>query len=123
VNWLWVIAGGMLGAPLRYLADRAVQARHGTAFPLGTLAVNTAGSLVLGVVAGAGLSGDARLFLATGVCGGLTTYSTFAWETLRLAEGGSRAAAVAAAAANAAANVAAGLVAVYGGAALGAAVA
>jgi CrcB protein len=119
VNWLWVVAGGMLGAPLRYLADRAVQARHGTAFPLGTLAVNAAGSLVLGVVAGAGLSGDARLFLATGVCGGLTTYSTFAWETLRLAEGGSRAAA----AANAVANVAAGLVAVYGGAALGAAVA
>ena len=45
---LAVLAGGMIGAPVRYLVDRAVQARHDSVFPWGTLAVNLAGSAVLG---------------------------------------------------------------------------
>jgi fluoride exporter len=88
VTLLLVALGGALGAPLRYLVDRAVQARHDSVFPWGTFAVNVAGSLVLGLVAG--LSGAAYSLLGTGFCGAFTTYSTFSYETLRLLEEGSR---------------------------------
>src|SRR5215469_17333853 len=87
-----VLAGGMIGAPARYLVDRAIQARRDTVFPWGTLAVNLAGSLVLGYLLGAqrdlGLSPTAFALLGTGLCGGLTTFSTFSYETLRLLEDG-----------------------------------
>ena len=54
MNWLLVVAGAMVGAPLRYLTDRAVQARHDSVFPWGTFAVNAAGSLgfILGPLTG-----------------------------------------------------------------------
>jgi CrcB protein len=89
---LAVLAGGMIGAPARYLVDRAIQVRRDTVFPWGTLAVNLAGSLVLGFLLGAqrdlGLSPTAFALLGTGLCGGLTTFSTFSYETLRLLEDG-----------------------------------
>ena len=89
---LAVLAGGLLGAPARYLADRAIQARHDSVFPWGTLAVNLAGSAVLGFLLGAqrhlGLPPAAFALLGTGFCGGLTTFSTFSYETLRLLEDG-----------------------------------
>ncbi|MFF2137966.1 fluoride efflux transporter FluC [Streptomyces sp. NPDC058193] len=92
MNWLLVLAGGAVGAPLRYLTDRAVQARHGAGlpyvFPWGTLTANAAGSLLLGLLTGASVSAPAFALLATGLCGALTTYSTFSYETLRLAETG-----------------------------------
>jgi CrcB protein len=83
-----VFAGGIIGAPLRYLTDRAVQARHDSLFPWGTFTVNLIGCLILGALAGAGLALSAPLlvFLGTGFCGALTTYSTFSYETLRLVE-------------------------------------
>lgn len=91
---LLVAAGGAIGAPLRYLTDRTVQARHDSLFPWGTFTVNVVGSLILGILAGAALSGTAgqsvQLLLGTGLCGALTTYSTFSYETLRLAESGAR---------------------------------
>ncbi|WP_206437606.1 fluoride efflux transporter FluC, partial [Candidatus Protofrankia datiscae] len=59
MNWLLVIVGAAVGAPLRYLTDRAVQARHDTAFPWGTFTVNVAASAVLGLVSGAVLAGAA----------------------------------------------------------------
>lgn len=89
MTWLLVLAGGALGAPLRYLTDRAVQSRHDTVFPWGTLAVNLLGSLVLGVLTGAAVSSPSYALLGTGLCGALTTYSTFSYETLRLARSGS----------------------------------
>ena len=48
-----MVVGAVVGAPVRYLADLAVQSRHDSVFPWGTLAVNAAGSLVRGAVAGA----------------------------------------------------------------------
>ncbi|MFI6350829.1 fluoride efflux transporter CrcB [Streptomyces sp. NPDC050560] len=92
MNWLLVIIGGLVGAPLRYLTDRAVQARHDTVFPWGTFTVNVLGSLILGLVTGAAAAGAAsghvELLLGTGLCGALSTYSTFSYETLRLGENG-----------------------------------
>lgn len=88
MNWLLVIAGGMVGAPLRYLTDRIVQSRHDTVFPWGTLAVNVTGCLILGLLTGAAPGPNLQLLLGTGLCGALTTYSTFSYETLRLAEEG-----------------------------------
>lgn len=109
MNWVLVVVGGMAGAPLRYLTDRAVQSRHDSVFPWGTFAVNVTGCLILGVLTGASLAGATgshlRLLLGTGLCGALTTYSTFSYETLRLAETGARFYALA----NVAASVAAGL--------------
>jgi CrcB protein len=92
VNWLLVIAGAVVGAPLRYLTDRAVQSRHDSVFPWGTFVVNVSGCLVLGLLTGAAAEGAAsshlQLLLGTGLCGALTTYSTFSYETLRLTETG-----------------------------------
>ena len=85
-----VMVGAAVGAPLRYLTDRAVQGRHGTATPWGTFTVNVIGSLVLGLLTSAAITGDVspgtQLVIGTGFCGALTTYSTFSWETLRLFE-------------------------------------
>ncbi|WP_328866407.1 fluoride efflux transporter CrcB [Streptomyces sp. NBC_00304] len=115
MNWLLVIAGAAVGAPLRYLTDRAVQSRHDTVFPWGTFTVNVTGCLVLGLLTGAVTAGAAsshvQLLLGTGLCGALTTYSTFSYETLRLAEDGARFYA----AANVVASVVAGLGAVFVG--------
>lgn len=117
MNWLLVAVGAAIGAPLRYLTDRAVQARHDGVFPWGTFTVNIAGSLILGAVTGAvaaGASTGLQLLLGTGLCGALTTYSTFSYESLRLAEGGARLYA----ALNVAGSVAAGVAAAFAGAAL-----
>jgi CrcB protein len=81
-----VFLGAMIGAPLRYLTDRAVQARHDSLFPWGTFTVNIVGCLILGALTGASLPTPALALLGTGFCGALTTYSTFSYETLRLAE-------------------------------------
>jgi CrcB protein len=115
VNWVLVILGGMVGAPLRYLTDRAVQSRHDTVFPWGTFTVNVVGCLILGTLTGAAVAGAAsshlQLLLGTGLCGALTTYSTFSYETLRLTEGGARLYA----AANVIASVTVGLGAAFAG--------
>jgi CrcB protein len=108
---LLVVAGGLVGAPLRYVADRAVQARHDSCFPWGTFSVNIVGSLILGFLAGAAnaLPHDLQLLIGTGFCGALTTYSTFSYETIRLYEDRARFYAVA----NVVASIAAGLGAVF----------
>src|SRR3954454_25177571 len=105
----------MVGAPLRYLTDRAVQSRHDSVFPWGTFTVNVTGCLILGLLTGAAAAGAAnshlQLLLGTGLCGALTTYSPFSYETLRLAEDGAGFYAVA----NVAASVVAGLGAAFVG--------
>ena len=95
---LAVGGAGAAGAVARYLTDAAAQRGAKGVFPLGTLAVNLVGSFVLGVVAGLALahagSTTAKTVIGTGFCGGLTTWSTAAWETVRLAQEGETATAV-----------------------------
>jgi CrcB protein len=88
VTPLLVVLGAMVGAPLRYLTDRLVQARHDSVFPWGTFAVNMAGCLVIGALSGSGAASTSPLvaLVGTGFCGALTTYSTFSFETVRLAQ-------------------------------------
>ena len=88
---LLVCLGGALGSGLRFVISGALARALGPGFPYGTLAVNLAGSFVIGLVQEIGatsllISDSARLFLATGVMGGLTTYSAFSYETVRLVE-------------------------------------
>ncbi|MET7713030.1 fluoride efflux transporter CrcB [Streptomyces sp. NPDC005407] len=115
MNWVLVIAGAAIGAPLRFLTDRAVQAKHDSVFPWGTFIVNVVGCLMLGLLTGAVAAGAAssqvQLLIGTGLCGALTTYSTFSYETLRLVEDGAKFYA----AVNVIASVVAGLGAVFVG--------
>jgi CrcB protein len=101
---LLVLLGGAFGAVTRYLTDVTVQRAHSTELPWGTWTVNVAGSFLLGVVAVAG-PGWLVTLAGTGFCGALTTFSTFGYETVRLAEEGRSSLA----AANAAASLGAGL--------------
>ncbi|WP_367131110.1 CrcB family protein [Saccharothrix sp. HUAS TT1] len=79
---LLVFVGAAVGAVLRYATGRLLR----RSFPWATLVVNALGSFVLGCVAGA--SPDLVALLGTGLCGGLTTYSAFGYETIKLAEDG-----------------------------------
>ncbi len=93
-GFVWVCLGAAVGAPGRYLVDRAVQARHDSLMPWGTMLVNVVGSLVLGLLVGLSTGSDVpdavTLSVGTGLCGALTTYSTFGYETFRLVEDGAR---------------------------------
>lgn len=89
---LLVALGAMVGAPLRYLIGSRWDSER---FPTGTLAVNVAGSLLLGLLSGLALDGHALALLGTGFCGGFTTYSSFAVQTHRLGWGRGAAYAVA----------------------------
>jgi CrcB protein len=86
----WVAVGALGGAMAiaRFLLDGAVGARLGGNFPVGTLAVNLSGAVVLGVLAGAALSGTAYTIVAGGGVGTYTTFSTWMLESHRAGEDG-----------------------------------
>lgn len=90
--FLVVAAGGFVGAPSRYLLDRAVTRRVESDLPWGTFLINVTGSLLLGLITGLSLSGTLpdvdKALLGTGFCGAYTTFSTFTFETLTLVEDG-----------------------------------
>jgi CrcB protein len=90
--WIAFVAAGAVGAPLRYVVDAAVQDRTEGVFPWGTFVVNASGSLLLGFLTGLALShafpDTPRIIVGTGFCGSYTTFSTFGFETVRLAEEG-----------------------------------
>jgi CrcB protein len=88
---LLITFGGAIGTVLRYLTSLIAARWLGTDFPYGTFIVNVTGAFVIGLVQQLGteallMSDNTRLFLTTGVMGGLTTYSTFSYETVRLME-------------------------------------
>lgn len=85
--WAFVAVGGAAGALLRYAVGLALGPARPGAFPWPTFAVNVAGSLVLGLVLALVPADDPRHLrplLAVGFCGGLTTFSTFGYETVAL---------------------------------------
>jgi fluoride exporter len=87
VPWLYVALGGAAGSLLRYAAGQALGPARPGAFPWHTFAVNVAGSLLLGIVVALVPRDDPhhlRALLAVGFCGGLTTFSTFGYETVSL---------------------------------------
>lgn len=95
--YLWVALGGAAGSVMRYGLGGMVAQRFGETFPIGTLAVNVAGSFLIGFVA-ALASPEGRLgpetrvlavqFFMTGLCGGFTTFSSFSLQTLDLMRDG-----------------------------------
>jgi CrcB protein len=86
----WVAVGlvGGAAAAARFLIDSALSARADHPFPLGVLAINLVGTLALGLVAGAALSGQALVIVAGGGIGSFTTFSTWMLDSHRLAEAG-----------------------------------
>ncbi len=88
-EFLLVGAGGALGSVLRYTGSLLQQ---GKTFPLATLLINIIGSFVIGMVMGWCLKNESfsnwKLFLATGICGGFTTFSAFSFENLLLLQNG-----------------------------------
>ncbi|MFZ5476788.1 MAG: fluoride efflux transporter CrcB [Myxococcota bacterium] len=91
---VWIVfLGGGAGSVARFLVGAWMARALGLSFPWGTFAVNVAGSFLLGGVMYLGattqaLSPNVRLALATGFCGGFTTYSTFNHEVFWLAKDG-----------------------------------
>jgi CrcB protein len=77
--------GGAVGALLRYVTTAVLDAES---FPFGTLAVNVVGSFVLGLLTFSGAGGDVLLLAGVGACGSYTTFSSFAYDTVRLVESG-----------------------------------
>jgi len=88
---LLVAVGGAIGSVSRYLVSNWMVARFGSDFPLGTLLVNIVGCFIIGLFMAMsserlGMSPYWRLLIAVGFLGGLTTFSSFSYETLRLVE-------------------------------------
>lgn len=86
-----VAAGGAIGALLRYAAVQLATQLHSSNFPIGTMAVNIAGSFAIGLLMARYMQADseaARLFFVTGVLGGFTTFSAFSWDALQMLQRG-----------------------------------
>ena len=95
-NLLLVAIGGALGASLRHLSGTAALRIMGAGFPWGTLFVNVLGSLVMGLFIAwmtkrTGASNEMRLFVATGILGGFTTFSAFSLDVVNMVERGAMA--------------------------------
>jgi CrcB protein len=91
-KYLLIGFGAFLGANARYIMQTWTAARWGSSFPLGTLLVNMTGSFLLGffltaATGRAAVSTNWRLFVAVGLLGGYTTFSSFTFETLALLQG------------------------------------
>lgn len=84
--------GGAIGSILRYLASTGIQNKFLSAFPYGTMFVNISGCFLIGIIyalaARSNISPEWRLLLATGICGGYTTFSTFSYESMSLLRDG-----------------------------------
>ena len=87
--YLIVALGSGIGGMLRYYISDFVQKNSSSLFPFGTLTVNIIGSFLIGLIlfyldSIKMISAEMRLFLTVGLCGGLTTFSTFSFETIKL---------------------------------------
>jgi fluoride exporter len=84
--WAGVVVIGGAGSVLRFYVDGMVAAASGRDFPYGTLAVNLSGAVILGLLTGLAVGGDAALLAGTAAVGSYTTFSTWILETQRLTE-------------------------------------
>ena len=90
-NFLIVAAGGGLGAVLRFGSSELIRTGN---FPAATLLINMTGSFAIGIIMAlhlkmtGGINEQWKLFLATGICGGFTTFSAFSYENLQLLQSG-----------------------------------
>ena len=91
-EWIAFLLASAVGAPMRYLVDGWIQDRARRTFPSGTFVVNVSGCFALGLLTGLGLyhglTATTRTIVGTGGLGAYTTFSTFTFETVRLAEEG-----------------------------------
>ncbi len=92
-SMIYVGIGGFIGACLRYAVSLYSSKMLGTQFPYGTLIVNITGGILIGLIMELSFNTDLippnmRLFLTTGIMGGLTTFSTFSYETINLLSDG-----------------------------------
>ena len=94
-TYLWIALGSALGGMARYACSNWVANWFGLTFPWGTLIINVLGSFVIGFFATLTgpdgrlmVPGDARQFVMVGLCGGYTTFSSFSYQTLTLAQDG-----------------------------------
>jgi CrcB protein len=90
-RFLWICLAGAIGTGARYLVSQGATRAFGPGFPYGTLIVNLVGCFLMAAIAqlavmGTVISPTLRVVLATGFCGGLTTYSAFNLDTTRLLE-------------------------------------
>ncbi|HEV2945305.1 MAG TPA: fluoride efflux transporter CrcB [Solirubrobacteraceae bacterium] len=117
-GWVWIGVALLSGIAAigRFLLVRLLSSRLKGAFPLGTFAVNMTGTLLLGLLAGLAVQGDALVLTGTATLGSYTTFSTWMLETHRLAEEGK----VTVAAVNILLSLAVGIVAVALGRVIGA---
>jgi fluoride exporter len=86
--WVWIgvaLLGGV-GTSGRFLLDKLISLRAGSGFPFGTLAVNASGALLLGLLTGLAVKGEALVLAGTATLGSYTTFSTWMFESQRLAE-------------------------------------
>ena len=91
--YAWVAIGSAAGGVLRFLLGTLIQQKTGSTFPVGTLAINVTGSLLLGFIvryamATPAIGPEVRALLTAGLCGGYTTFSTFSYEAVALIEEG-----------------------------------
>ncbi len=91
LKWVLIGAGGAAGAMLRFALQGLVQPTKGSLFPWGTLVVNVTGCFAIGFLMALftgpyAIRPEYRLGIITGVLGGYTTFSSFSWETMQLAE-------------------------------------
>jgi fluoride exporter len=92
-RFILICLGGAIGTGLRYVTSGLAARWLGADFPYGTLIVNIVGSFLIGLIQQVGTTSllmpdTTRLFLTVGIMGGLTTYSSFSYETIRLAQMG-----------------------------------
>jgi CrcB protein len=115
ILWIGVAVLGSVGALARFLLDGWISERSARRLPVGTLLVNLSGALLLGLVTGLTLTGNALLLVGAATIGSYTTFSTWMFETHRLGEDGQ----IAVAATNVLASIVLGVAAAALGRAIG----
>ena len=89
---IYVIVGSSMGGAARFLSQEFVQKRFPSFIPLGTLSVNIIGSFIVGIIYALAekskISAEVRILIATGFCGSFTTFSSFAYENIKLLQDG-----------------------------------